>query len=117
LYFQTGLDRTIAMQPYPLAYFQSEFEATLAKNAIEAHGIHASFAGGFALDGDPMGKTLVVDINDWHRATEILRKIKEQGTGHLDSTSPKELSEGFRKTLILLAITSGLLGVFQSCTR
>jgi hypothetical protein len=63
------------MKLVTLATFPSEFEATLAKNALEQNGINACFAGGeqvivqtYALPA--YGTTLAVAENDLKEAIE-----------------------------------------------
>jgi hypothetical protein len=82
-----------------LAIFPSEFEATLAKNALKKCGVRTSFAGGHPVlmpDGVPNGCTLVVAEKDLEDATRILSDVTGREAPPDESGSPGERESGDR---------------------
>jgi len=69
------------MKLVTLATFPSEFEATLAKNALDEKGIKAAFAGGTEVIAPP-SISLVVEEKDLQPAGEILKEAWEYGSLH-----------------------------------
>lgn len=90
---QAGPSNVVILHTFP-----GEFEATLAKNALEQNGIKVSFAGGQEGIGwekfVPVGTTLVVAEKDLEEANEILKEAREQGG--VESKYPQEEMTGDR---------------------
>jgi len=90
--------------------FRSEFEATLAKDALEANGIRASFAGGYPAIGLGGYSLLVVDQKDLKRAVKILKEVKKHDGTNLEWTWPPSFHPS-RLAVCLVILAFLILGV------